>query len=455
MLQCYVYRLTSFLLFTFIISALPGCGEDVFTGGGPMPVEKISPNRIPDSTQVPDCASNIKFDTGSSNGFGLQRIINNAASPTDIAFIPSSSSAFVVTSQNGTLNYFNGSCDAINPIDLSNIENGGIGVVVGGEQGLLNIEFHPDYINNGYVFFYHTTNFNQSKLSNAISRMTMSFNTNGDMELSDPVIIIVLPKNSSSTNHNGGGLVFAPDDTLLASVGDVASNNSQLNSNLLGTVIRINPVLTLGKGGYTIPPGNMFSAGNMKCTGNVDNVVSCPEILATGLRNPFRMSIDGDIVYLGDVGSNNEEINSFKYNDNIAVNFGWPIHDGLVANSTLENYRNPIVYYDRNDTTANAFRNQDPDSVSSGLASIMLGDIYHGDKYANTLDNKLIFGDFYDGFMRAVGVDSIGNITDTDGVPGEHIKHEQYVSAIHEAPDGFIYITTYEKGGGAYRLVMP
>ncbi len=117
--------------------------------------------------------------------------------------------------------------------------------------------------------------------------------------------------------------------------------------------------------------------------------------------------------------------------------------------------RNPIVYYSRNDSTADVFRAEDPEGIQTGQASIIIGDIYGGLRYGGELDSKLFFAEFYDGFMRAVGVDSNGDITDTDAVPGLHIIHHSQISSMVEGPDGYIYFTTLFGPAMVYRLVKP
>ena len=414
---------------------------------------------LPDTVNSIDCGTGISFDTGGTNGYGYEQAVNDGAVslPTDIAFIPGSSNAFLVISQSGSVYYFNGGCDPVNSLMLGDV---GITVIPpGGEQGLLNLEFHPDYANNGFVFFYHTS---VASDVNSISRATLSFDDSGNMVLGDSVRIIDFKKNTSASNHNGGGMVFAPDGTLLASVGDGGgggASNGQLNTNLLGVVVRINPSLVTAVGGYSLPiSGNMFAANNTQCSGVATSATPCPEILAMGLRNPFRMSMAGNIVFLGDVGSAFEEINSFDYSavdTSNPTNFGWSTHDGFIGSSGIPGYRNPIVFYNRNDSIAAAFRAEDPQGSQSGNASIMIGDIYGDLGYEGELDNKLFFAEFYDGFMRAVGVDSNGDITDSDGVPGLHIIHRGQVSSMVEGPDGYIYFTTLFGPSMVYRLVKP
>jgi len=438
-------RLSYLLVVMVLLAGVTACG-----GGSSPPAETVSPI---------DCGAGVIFDTGGTNGYGYQLAVNAAAVtlPTDMAFVPGSSNAALVISQSGSVYYFNGGCDPVNSLMLGDV---GITVIPpGGEQGLLNLEFHTNYASNGYVFFYHTS---VSSDTNSISRATLSFNGNGEMVLGDAVRIIDFKKNTSASNHNGGGMVFAPDGTLLASVGDGGSggaSNSQLNTNLLGVVVRINPSLLAAVGGYSIPTsGNMFAASNTQCSDVVTSATPCPEILAMGLRNPFRMSMAGNIVYLGDVGTAVEEINSFDYTavDIVSpVNFGWNTHDGYVSSSSIPGYRNPIVYYNRNDSIADAFRAEDPQGSQTGAASVMIGDIYSGSRYDGELNNKLFFAEFYDGFMRAVGVDSNGDITDTDGVPGGHIIHHGQISSMIEGPDGYLYFTTLYGPAMVYRLLKP
>ncbi len=407
---------------------------------------------------IPSCeGGTVVYDTGGTNGYGRQSAVSSGqvTAPTDMAFVPGMGGAFVVIEQAGYAVYFNGSCAAVNRIDLR-AAVGGIGVVSGGEQGLLNIEFHPNYVNNRFIFFYHTS---VANTVNTITRMTAAFGASGALLLSDPRRIIDFRKDvgAAASNHNGGGLVFAPDNTLLASIGDggADSSSAQADTRLLGKVIRILPSLTAGVGGYSIPGNNMFAASNAACSNVAVSAQPCPEILAKGLRNPFRMARDGNVIYLGDVGAGTEEINSFIYTIN-NVNFGWPTHDGYVAGSPLTGYRNPIVYYTRNGATAAAFRSEDPMGFASTLATVIIGDVYHGTRYSAALNSgALLFGEFYDGYIRAVGVNINGEITDTDAAPGFHLVHAEAISSMVQGPDGYLYFTALFGPATVYRLVWP
>ncbi len=408
---------------------------------------------------MPSCEGGaVVYDAGGTNGYGRLLAVGNrqVTAPTDLAFVPGKGAAFVVIEQAGHAVYFNGGCVAVNRIDLRDAAGGGIGIVDGGEQGLLNIEFHPDYTTNGYVFFYHTS---ADSTVNTITRMTATFDAGGALVLSDPQRIIDFRKadSAAASNHNGGGLVFAPDDTLLASIGDGGADSStaQADTRLTGKVIRIQPSLATSVGGYSIPSGNMFAATNAACSNVAVSSQACPEILAKGLRNPFRMARDGNVIYLGDVGAGTEEINSFNYTIS-SVNFGWPTYDGYEASPSLSGYRNPIVYYTRSGATADAFRSEDPMGIANGSASVIIGEVYRGSQYSPALNSgALLFGEFYDGYIRAVGVDANGDITDTDAAPGFHLVHAGAISSMVQGPDGYLYFAALYGPATIYRLVRP
>ncbi len=390
----------------------------------------------------PECGDGtIALDPGVSSGYGRMAMTNRVTGgPTDIAFIPNSSD-YLVTTQIGDIHYFTGGCEAANVVNLPDLE---LPVRSGGEQGLLNIELHPDWLSNKLAFVYHTSS---SSPTNSISRIRLDI-VNGELQISNPVRVIDFRKTSSAGNHNGGGLVFAPDKSLLASVGDGGNaENGQTDNDLLGAVIRIMPDLTSNtEYSYTIPSGNMFNSDNPKCYDTSDSPQPCPELLAIGLRNPFRMSIDGNTVYLGEVGTSFEEINRFNYRDN-DINFGWSSQDGPGGGS---GFTDPILSYERSRSPATSFRDADPacGSCNAESASIMTGPIYRGSRYGGKLSGHLIWGEFYQGFVRSVDGAGVSN-----GL-GNHLIHQNQVSSYVTGPDGYIYFAAMSDGI-IYRLMEP
>ena len=418
------------------------------------------------------CANSVvTYDSGGTNGYGLQRVLEEGvagvdlAFPTSIAFLPGNGLRFLVTEQfSSDVHYYAGGCTARNTINLE--ADLGLVIVSGGEQGLLDVTLHPDFENNGFVFFYYTS---LANAMNSITRVTMSIAPSGEMVLSDPQRIIDLRKSTIDPgdnddvgiNHNGGQIVFAPDGTLLASTGDGGGSQtkSQDDDRLMGKVIRIQPSLAANVGGYTIPSGNMFSSSNEKCDGLGRGVEECPEILAKGLRNPFRMTMDGNVVYLGNVGKLYEELESFAYTNNEA-NFGWGLGFGSNGNdgpAGLQGNRSALIDYQRNQEPALSFRLQDPvcNGCANGAASIIIGSVYRGARYGGELVGSIFHGAYYDGYVRAEPVDSTGDGslvgTTTSGM---HVIHNKNVVEMVEAPDGFVYVVDHNPGT-IYRLVKP
>ncbi|MDP6518503.1 MAG: PQQ-dependent sugar dehydrogenase, partial [Planctomycetota bacterium] len=428
------------------------------TGGSGNCAFNITQDETVTALFTPVACGTVIYDQGGTNGFGRELVIteDSVNNPTDMAFLPNDADAFLVTGQTGRVYYFDDwACAPVNEVNIQGVlpVDG-----TGGERGLLALALHPDFASNGLVFFYHTST---DQLVNSVSRMTASFPA-GNLQLSDAVRIIDFRKIGAAGNHNGGDIVFAPDGTLLAAVGEgggPSHSASGLNTNLLACVVRIEPKLAAGVGGYDIPAGNMFNAGNAQCSDVTSSNSACPEILAMGLRNPFRISMADNVVYIGEVGTNYEELNTFDYTDN-TVDFGWPGQDGPGGGAGLTD---PLLAYQRSDNTSRLFREDDPMGTMTGCISVISGPVYRaagGDRYNGLLTDRLLFTDWFDAFVRGLGVDSSGNATGLD----LHLVHREGVTAMVEGPDGYIYLlarkATNSGCQGAdtaaiYRLVLP
>jgi glucose/arabinose dehydrogenase len=190
-------------------------------------------------------------------------------------------------------------------------------VKFGGEQGLLGLAFHPQYLSNGYFY----VNYTGKGDSTHISRFSVN---PGDPETADPasefkLMTIYQP----FTNHNGGDLQFGPDGYLYIGLGDGGSagdpgNRAQNLMVYLGKLLRID----VNQGNpYAIPESNPFNG----------NLSALNEIWALGLRNPWRFSFDrltGDM-WIGDVGQDAvEEIDMQPAASPGGENYGWRCYEG-------------------------------------------------------------------------------------------------------------------------------
>ncbi|MEL6806040.1 MAG: PQQ-dependent sugar dehydrogenase, partial [Bacteroidota bacterium] len=158
------------------------------------------------------------------------------------------------------------------------------------ERGLGSIALHPDFDQNPYVYIYYTV---PGQNRNRISRLT----ANGDFAIPGSEEILLELSTMLGSIHNGGGMAFGKDGKLYVCTGDGNGGAaSQSLSSFLGKVIRLNP-------DGSIPTDNPFY-------NDLDGDFRA--IYATGLRNPFTMSIDpiSGRIFVNDVGNGSfEEIN--------------------------------------------------------------------------------------------------------------------------------------------------
>lgn len=193
-------------------------------------------------------------------------------------------------------------------------------VLLGDEQGLLGLAFHPNYESNGF-FYVHYTN---GSGNTAVSRYTVSAGNPNVADLASelPLFTEIQPE----ANHNGGQLGFGPDGFLYIALGDGGGvgddhppiGNGQRLDTRLGKILRID----VDSGSpYAVPPSNPF----------VGQPSVNPEIWAWGLRNPWRFTFDrqtGDLI-IADVGQGSwEEVDFQTAGSPGGQNYGWRRMEG-------------------------------------------------------------------------------------------------------------------------------
>ncbi len=139
---------------------------------------------------------------------------------------------------------------------------------------------------------------------------------------------VLLEIEQPAPNHNGGHLAIGPDGFLWIGMGDGGGaddqfGNAQNPQTLLGSMLRIDGSA----------PTEALAPATNPCT---PTPADCrPEIMAIGLRNPWRYSFDpatGDL-WIGDVGQGAwEEIDVVRAGQiGPLLNFGWPRFEGTHA----------------------------------------------------------------------------------------------------------------------------
>ncbi len=288
----------------------------------------------------------------------FEPIVTGLSSPVDIVEELTPDKRLFVVEQGGTIQIISG--NAVLPQPFANLSSV---ITQGGERGLLSMAFHPNYATNRYFFVWYTNRANGAVTLARYMRSAASANV---ADASSGVTLFTIQKRFN--NHNGAKINFGPDGFLYVATGDGGSGgdpdgNAQNGQSLLGKMLRID-VNNPNPPYYSIPATNPFAG-----SGTTKN-----EIIAQGLRNPWRWSFDketGDM-WIADVGQGlYEEINWLPNSNTLNKNYGWNCFEGTnaynVGCTVVSNKVTPIFEYGHN-------------SLNGGY-SVTGGYVYRGNEY--------------------------------------------------------------------------
>ncbi|UJA19504.1 glucose dehydrogenase [Thermoleophilia bacterium SCSIO 60948] len=294
------------------------------------------------------------------------------------------------------------------------------------EQGLLSVAFAPDFAESGRFYAYFV-------------------NRRGDIELdeyraSSPTVasprtrreVLTIP-HRRAYNHNGGTAAFGPGGHLFIGTGDGSNagdefENAQDRRLLLGKLLRIDPRRS-GPRPYTVPRSNPFSG----------EIPGRREILALGLRNPFRFSFDGRVAWIGDVGQYSwEEIDRAPARGLRGANFGWdrwegthryidPGGDDSAPRPSAAGHTAPVFEYPHDNGRC---------SVTGGVVAPPTAPAAIAGRY--------LFADLCGGLVRTLGSDPNATQEPTDAALS-------FPTSFAVGPDGEVYAT--QLGGEIVRFV--
>ena len=297
-------------------------------------------------------------------------------------------------------------------------------ITAGGEQGLLSVAFAPDYARSG-LFYVDYTN------TNGDTRV-VEYKTEKNGKVDERSARTILEQPQPYSNHNGGLLLFDDDGNLLVGLGDGGAagdpeRNGQDLSSLLGKILRIDPSGRDKGLDYAIPKDNPY-AGESDVR---------PEILAYGLRNPWRFSFDSKTgaLWIGDVGQNSLEEIDYLEEPGQEANFGWSAYEGTERFNSDEEAPNaidPVLTYGRDAGC----------SVTGGYVV--------RDKALESLYGRYLYADFCQGQLRSfTAEDAAKNGTAADDrALGLQVPS---ISSFGEDQRGRIYAVSLD--GPVFRLV--
>lgn len=259
-----------------------------------------------------------------------------------------------------------------------------------GERGLLGLAYSPD----GTRAFVNYTDLDGNTV---VARYDVADDGTFDTTSRRELLTIDQPY----ANHNGGDLVITPGgDDLFVFTGDGGSGGdpdreSLAATSLLGKVVRLDPLAEAPE----------------------------PEIVAVGLRNPWRVSVDPftSDLWIADVGQGElEEVNYVDLGDLRGSSFGWSAYEGTREFNTDQldahrAYREVMPVFE--------YEHVDGDCSISGGAVIR-------DDTVEVVGDWYLFSDFCSGVVRALCVEpggldtcgllALGKVPSSVGVLADH-----------------------------------
>lgn len=225
-------------------------------------------------------------------------------------------------------------------------------------------------------------------------------------------------------NHNGGHIAFGPDGLLYIGLGDGGSGGdpdkvARNPASPLGKLVRLD--VSADTVPYGIPAGQPVLRDWL------------PEVVAQGLRNPWRFGFGADgSFWVADVGQGRyEELSVIPLSQLPGADFGWSEREGAHCFDASQSCLNtglidPVTEYDH----------------SAGQCSITGGAVVPA-RYAG-LGGAVMYGDFCAGTIYVWDpLNGATLLTDTD----------YQIASFGSDADGNLYISDY-RTGNVYRIEL-
>lgn len=351
--------------------------------------------------QTPDVGtlSSIEAKAATNVDYTTETVVPDLSIPWGFVFLPDG--AILVTEKTGELiHYKDGKKTQIEGVPE---------VYVRGQGGLLDIELHPKYAENGWIYITHASKDGEGDGGNtALLRAKLDGN-----RLTDVTRLYKAGPNSKKGQHFGSRIEFDNDGYLYFSVGDRGNRdeNPQDITRDCGKIYRLND-------DGSIPKDNPF----------VNKANAKTAIFSYGHRNPQGMAKNPNTgeIWVNEHGpKGGDEINIVQK----GKNFGWPVISYGVNYSgtkftditSKEGMEQPLFYWV-------------PSIAPSGMAFVT------SDKYPDWKNNILVGSLKFEYLERLV-------LKNNKVVKREKMLEGMgRVRDVHQGPDGYIYVAIENKG---------
>jgi len=330
----------------------------------------------------------------------LEEVVSGLDAPVHAAAAPGERGRLYVVEQPGRIRVLEGGTVLDEPfLDITDK------VRSGGEQGLLSVAFHPEYEENDLFYVNYTNNAGDTRVEEYHADA-------GDAGDGSRTLLAV---DQPYANHNGGQVAFGPDGLLYVGMGDGgAGGDPEDRAQDLGS--RLGKLLRL----------------------DVDDPGADWELVAYGLRNPWRFSFDrltGDL-WIADVGQEEFEEIDFVPAAEVGelLNFGWDAFEGSA------------VYEDKEPSPGGRLVQPISEYTHEFGCSVTGGFVYRGSDIAGEARGRYFYGDYCTGRVW-----SLARWRGEVMRRGQEFRVPQ-LSSFAEDADGELYLVS--QGGAIYRLAL-
>lgn len=336
--------------------------------------------------------------------YKIEKVVKNLSNPWGMAWLPDGS--MLITEKEGRLIHFKND----EKTEIANVPK----VYNSGQGGLLDIELHPNYKENGWIYMTYASEKGEGKGGHtALMRCKLEDNSLTNIET-----LYKAGPNTTAGEHFGSRIEFDNDGFVYFSIGERGERdvNPQDISRDGGKIYRLND-------DGSIPADNPFY--------NEPNAKKA--IFTYGNRNPQGMAKHPETgkIWMHEHGpKGGDEINIVKK----GANYGWPLvtyginYSGTkITNEITKPGIEPPIYY------------WVPSIAPCGMAFVT------GDKYPQW-KGQLLVGSLKFGYVELLTLEG-EKVTDREKIAQDIGR----VRNVKMGPDGLIYIAL--EGQGIFRLI--
>jgi len=282
-----------FLLLSGLALNLIACGENDNNSDKAQVDEKDQGNQVEQSQETVEVPDPIEAQT--SDKYSYEMVVSDLSIPWGFTFLPDKS--MLITEKNGDIIHFKDG--------KKTMIQGGPEVYDRGQGGLLDVALHPDYENNGWIYFTYASEEGEGDGGNtALMRAKLNGN-----QLTEKEVLYKATPNTTKGQHFGSRITFDNDGYLYFSIGERGARdvNPQDITRDNGKVYRLND-------DGSVPSDNPFVGQ--------ENAVEA--IYSYGHRNPQGMILNPETgeIWVHEHGpKGGDEINVVKK----GANYGWPV----------------------------------------------------------------------------------------------------------------------------------